>query len=103
VILTRTYRGTHKQFSNFNNTDQTSSNQSDRDFNPNDWCFFLFDSNCGKDPDPIPTPAPDTTKRVDLQTIVANYMVKPTWTLNNIMPRAQEIYRDTDADPGAVE
>jgi hypothetical protein len=30
-------------------------------------------------------------------------MVKPTWTLNNIMPRAQEIYRDTDADQGAVE
>jgi hypothetical protein len=45
------------------------------------------------------TTQPDTTKRIDLQAVVDNNGVKLTWTLNNITPRAQEIYRDTDSDP----
>jgi len=43
--------------------------------------------------------ASDTTKSVELQAVVDNGAVKLTWTLNNIKPRGQEIYRDTDPDP----
>jgi hypothetical protein len=48
---------------------------------------------------PTPEPTPGTTKRVDLQSVVDNHAVKLTWTLHNITPRGQEVYRDIDPYP----
>lgn len=50
--------------------------------------------------DPTPTPVPDRLqRRVDLQTRTENDSVKLSWSLVNITPRFQGIYRDTDPDP----
>ncbi len=49
-------------------------------------------------PNPTPTPGP-VTKRVDLQAVADGNSVRLSWSLTGITPRAQEIYRDTDANP----
>lgn len=48
---------------------------------------------------PVPTPPGTVTKRVDLQAVADSNSVKLSWSLTDIIPRAQEIYRDTDPDP----
>jgi hypothetical protein len=51
------------------------------------------------EPESTPETTSDTTKRIDLQAVVDNNAVRLTWTLSDITPRGQEVYRDTDADP----
>lgn len=48
---------------------------------------------------PVPTPPGSATKRVDLQAVADSNAVRLSWSLTGITPRAQEIYRDTDANP----
>ncbi len=43
--------------------------------------------------------APNATKQIDLQAVAGSSEIKRTWTLSNIVPSAQEIYRDTDPNP----
>ncbi|MGD8914880.1 MAG: right-handed parallel beta-helix repeat-containing protein, partial [Candidatus Thiodiazotropha sp.] len=57
----------------------------------------VFESG-GSSPTPTPTPEP-VQERVDLKTSAGKDSVKLTWTLDNIMPKYQMIYRDTDSNP----
>jgi hypothetical protein len=50
-------------------------------------------------PNPTPTPPGPTAKSVDLQATADSYSVRLNWSLTGITARAQEVYRDTDANP----
>jgi hypothetical protein len=50
-------------------------------------------------PNPTPTPPGPVSKRVDLQAVADGNSVTLSWSLTGVAPMAQEIYRDTDANP----
>lgn len=50
-------------------------------------------------PAPTPTPDPVPEKSVELSAALNNNTVLLSWTLNNISPMAEEVYRDTDSNP----